>query len=113
MLSANDGVTWILIPPARGYDGSANYYDDGFWPKCIPGQPCFTGWSETFIKDCFDLGAYVGQEVLVGFDFGTDQIDPWYGWYIKSVKFGEPPTSGVEMIDEERPTWGAVKVMYR
>ncbi|GEM_PF-2178817 len=112
-VSADDGVTWYLITPARGYDGSANCYDDGYWPKCVMCQPSFTGWSEGFIKDCFDLSSYLGQEILVGFDFGSDQIEPWYGWYIKWVKFGAPPTTAVERVAEERPSWGAVKVMYR
>lgn len=107
-VSPDMGQTWYLVTPARGYDGVAEacggYYD----LLCVCGEPVFHGNSGTFVRDCFDLTPFAGQQLLVGFFFGSDSYQSTdLGWYIKWVKLGGE-TSAVE-----GKTWGCIKAMYR
>ena len=100
-ISTDGGSTWSLITPQAGYPNTAN--SD---PECVPSEPVFTGDSNAFIRDCFDLSGYKGRSVLIGFDFGSDASVGYPGWYIKWVKFGasETPT--------EARKWGTIKTMF-
>ena len=105
-ISTDGGATWTLITPARLYD-QAGYSGN----PCIPGEMAFTGhqFNTTWMRDCFDLTDYVGQEILVGFFFGSDSSVGYYpGWYIKWLKIGgNTPTS------TEGESWGGVKRLFR
>jgi len=106
-LSADGGATWTLITPSRPYDDDALYTGN----PCAPGEPGFSGHgSATFFhQDCFDISSFVGQEVLVGFFFGSDSSVGYYpGWYIKWLKIGSDDFSPVEGT-----SWGNIKALYR
>jgi hypothetical protein len=106
-LSTDGGATWALITPSRPYDDNALY---SFNP-CAPGEPGFSGHgSATFFhQDCFDISAFVGTDILVGFFFGSDNsIGSYPGWYIKWVKIGSDESSPVE-----DSSWGNIKALYR
>jgi len=106
-VSADGGATWSLVYPARGYDLTANGS-----PPCVALEPVFSGHNVAsagaFVRDCFDLSQYVGQTIMIAFDFGGDSIIFYPGWYIKWVKIGSDEFSPVE-----QSTWGNIKAMYR
>jgi len=103
-VSTDGGTTWTLITPANGYDGTLNTSN-----PCIKSEPAFTGHfhNAAFRRDCFDLTAYVGSSILIGFFHGNDSSVHYPGWYIKWVKIG-----GYASPVESR-TWGNIKSMYR
>ena len=106
-VSTDGGVTWTLITPSRPYDDNALYTGN----PCAPGEPGFSGHgSATFFhQDCFDISAFVGTDILVGFFFGSDSsVGAYPGWYIKWVKIGSDESSPVE-----DSSWGNIKAMYR
>jgi len=106
-VSSDGGATWSLVYPARGYDVTA--YSA---PPCVSLEPIFSGHAVAtagaFVRDCFDLSDYVGQSIMVAFDFGADGSVFYPGWYIKWVKIGSDEFSPVEST-----TWGNIKAMYR
>ncbi|MBD3349347.1 MAG: hypothetical protein GF400_09170 [Candidatus Eisenbacteria bacterium] len=107
-VSADGGATWNIVHPARGYDDDAAYSGN----PCVALEPIFSGHAiaqgGAFVRDCFDLSNYVGQSILVAFDFGADGSIFYPGWYIKWVKIGSDEFSPVEDA-----TWGGIKAMYR
>jgi len=107
VVSTDGGATWQIITPQRGYDGVGSAYG----AACTMGQPIFTGhqFNTAFLRDCFNLEQFIGQSILIGFNFGADSSVFYPGWYIKWVKIGsDEPTSPVE-----NTSWGRVKSMYR
>jgi len=105
-VSTDGGSTWELITPQDGYD-SLLYEDTAY---CISTETAFaeeiTPESE-FFSTCFDLSAYVGQQIHIGFFFGSDGSYGMRGWYIDKVILG---TGDVSV---ERSSWGAIKALYR
>ena len=101
-VSTDGGATWTLIYPLAGYPRTCNTY-----PRCVPSEDAFGGNSSTFIRDCFDLNPYMGQDVLVGFFFGSDGSVQYAGWYIKWAKFGDDATAA------EPGSWGTIKSMMK
>jgi hypothetical protein len=106
-VSTDAGATWQLITPIGGYDGilTSTYYI----PECVAQEAVFYGTSTTFVRDCFDISDYVGDNILVGFFFGSESYATSdLGWYIKWVKIGtDAPTSVKDS------TWGMIKALYR
>jgi hypothetical protein len=104
-ISTDGGITWTLATPNRGYD-QALYTA----PPCIPGEQAFSGhqFQGAFLRDCFNISQYVGQEIWVGFFWGSDSSVQYPGWYIKWLKIG-----GEEGSPTEDSSWGSIKSMYR
>jgi hypothetical protein len=103
-VSVDGGATWQLITPANGYPEDACSTGNA----CIPGEPAFSGHLGGFFRDCFDMSAFTGMDILVGFFFGSDGSVQYPGWYIKWVAFG-----GYEPSTTDETSWGGVKAMYR
>ncbi len=103
-ISTDGGSTWQVITPARGYDDVCLAY-----APCVAGQPVFTGhqFNTAWLRDCFDLSDYIGQEVIVAFDFGGDSSVFYPGWYIKWVKIG-----GDQGSPTKDSSWGSIKSRY-
>ncbi|MBD3366916.1 MAG: hypothetical protein GF405_01925 [Candidatus Eisenbacteria bacterium] len=105
-VSADGGVTWTQITPARGYDDilDSTYYI----AECVADEWVFTGDSGTFIRDCFDLTEFIGQEIMIGLFFGSESYATSdLGWYVKWIKLGG------EASPVEDTSWGSIKSLYR
>ena len=105
-VSTDGGVTWTQIDPARGYDDilDSTYYV----AECVANEWVFTGDSGTFVRDCFDLSAFVGQEIMIGLFFGSEGYSTTdLGWYVKWIKLGG------EASPVQDATWGSIKSLYR
>jgi hypothetical protein len=106
-VSTDGGTTWTLITPSGGYPGinTSTYYPN----ECTWNQRMFTGTSTTFIRSCFDISAYQGQTILVGFFFGSESyLTSDRGWAIKWLKIG-----GTDISPVEGRSWGAIKALYK
>ncbi len=77
-LSTDDGITWDILLPEDGYDGVIS----NVFHNPLGGQQAFYGTSNAWIQERFDLSDYGGENVLIKFDFGSDNSTIGYGWYI-------------------------------
>lgn len=91
-ISTDDGATWTQLFPLGGYNkvfraqsGSGNPATHNF-----PGQTlCYSG-SFTWEEAVFDLAAYNGQTVRLGFHFGSDNGGSLEGWYVDDLVLSAP-----------------------
>jgi immune inhibitor A len=83
-VSTDGGMTWTSL--ANAYTTSD--HDPSAHPDIIANLPGLTGdnpdWSDWTTMD-FDLTAYAGQTVMIGFRYMTDWATTWYGWWINSA----------------------------
>ncbi|MBD3347968.1 MAG: hypothetical protein GF400_02080 [Candidatus Eisenbacteria bacterium] len=105
-VSTDGGATWTLVQPFGGYDDILD--STTYVAECVGGEEVFTGYSGTFVRDCFDLSAYMNESVLIGFFFGCDSSVVYPGWYLKWVKLGSD-----EITPVKDTSWGGIKAMYR
>ncbi|MEM3726367.1 MAG: immune inhibitor A, partial [Candidatus Bathyarchaeia archaeon] len=66
-------------------------HDPDAHPDIIANLPGLTGWSEDWVTMTFDLSAYAGKTVLVGFRYMTDWATLYEGWYIQSASVSGKP----------------------
>jgi hypothetical protein len=75
-VSADGGATWeILVGPSSTWDN----------PNGNSLGAAYTGSSEGWIEETFDLSAYAGQQVLVRFEYVTDDAVNRVGWLIDDI----------------------------
>ncbi|MEA2089957.1 MAG: immune inhibitor A [Thermoproteota archaeon] len=93
-VSTDGGETWISLENEyTTYD-----HDPSAHPDIVANLPGLTSWSGFITPDGwvtmeFDLKAYEGQTVLVGFRYMTDWATLYEGWYISEASVsGEPLT---------------------
>ena len=106
-VSTDGGSSWDLLVSASFYDAQDEFLS--LDAACIRGELAYSYDYNPleFRTDCFDLSSYAGEDVLVGFFFGSDASDAEPGWYIGSVRFGRSSTP------VEHSSWGAIKALYR
>jgi len=97
-----------LITPMGGYTGtictSTSYY-----AFCVDMEMGWMGQVTTaFRADCFDLSQFMGQTVVLSFEFGSDSSVTYPGWYVASVKVG-----GTGATPTEDSTWGQIKNLFQ
>ncbi|MEJ2251784.1 MAG: immune inhibitor A [Candidatus Lokiarchaeota archaeon] len=61
-------------------------HDPSAHPDVVANLPGITGTSDGWINMNFDLSAYAGENVLLGFRYVTDWYTTYAGWYINNVK---------------------------
>jgi immune inhibitor A len=85
-VSTDGGETWISLENEyTTYD-----YDPSAHPDIIANLPGLTSWSGFITPDGwvtmeFDLAAYQGETVLIGFRYMTDWFTTYEGWYISDA----------------------------
>ncbi len=91
-ISTDNGATWSQLFPLTGYNkifrgqsGSGNPATHNF-----PGQTlCYSG-SFSWEEAVFDLTAFNGQSVRLGFHFGSDNGGSLEGWYVDDLVLSAP-----------------------
>ncbi len=78
-ISIDDGNNWINIPGITTYpqNGSNQFQNLGNG---------FTGNSGGWIQETMNLTPYIGNEVLLGFRFKSDEAANEEGWYVDDIK---------------------------
>ena len=90
-VSADGGTNWTVIIPLTGYPGTANTFNP------LSGEPIFCGHDQGFWELVeFDLSAYVGENILVRWHFGSDGGVVYPGWYIDDVRICEQAFGSLE-----------------
>jgi hypothetical protein len=81
-VSTDGGNTWTSL--ANEY--TTTDYDPAAYFPIVQSLPGLTGWSGGYVTMTFDLSAYAGEDVMLGFRYMTDWGTLYEGWYISSVK---------------------------
>lgn len=81
-VSTDDGVTWTSLENAY----TTTLHDPGAYFEIVKNLPGLTSWTGSYETMTFDLSAYAGQDVMLGFRYMTDWGTTYEGWYISSVK---------------------------
>ena len=106
-----DNMNWEIITPDEGYDDILS----PDFENPIGGEEAFTGVSDEWQMETFDLSSYEGSWVRFRFDFGSDISINADGWYIDDVVVyggggGEPGWVSGEVTDllSGNPIEGAI-----
>jgi hypothetical protein len=102
----NVGGSWTVISPMGGYPDDLISDSASYYAFCVDMEPGFTDGPTGFVRDCFDLSAYVGQAVTVAVTFGSDSSVVYPGWYIAGVWAG-----GI-ITPTEEGNWSTIKGLY-
>jgi carboxypeptidase family protein/immune inhibitor InhA-like protein/flagellar hook capping protein FlgD len=89
-ISADNGATWEILTPSVPYPGIGNASNP------LTTEPIYTGLSAGWEIAQFDLAAYVGENVLIRWHFGSDGSVPYPGWYIDDVAIYEQEYGSIE-----------------
>jgi hypothetical protein len=101
-------VNGVVVPPIAGYPDDELSDSTFYYAWCVDSQPGFTGHDPTgFFSSCFDLSAFVGQEVELSLQFGTDSSVTYPGWYLAKIIVGG------DVVDNESQTWTELKALYK
>jgi len=103
----NVKVNGEVITPIVGYPGVISVPGD-WYAWCVDFEWGFTGLNSGWLTSCFDLSSYVGQEIQVTFDFGSDDTFVEAGWYVSAVRVGTN-----EAVTSESRSFGDIRAMYR
>lgn len=76
LITTDNGATYFLVRPRGGYAQTAIF---------SPGEG-FAGRSGAWLATTVDLASFVGQRILVVFDFKADAADQRGGWYVDDVE---------------------------
>ncbi len=83
-VSTDGGETWTSLENAY----TTSDHADGAHPDVIANLPGLTGYSGGWVSMDFDLSAYAGENVLIGFRYVTDWYTTGTGWYIDGASVG-------------------------
>jgi hypothetical protein len=95
-----------LITPQGGYTGQINT-STSYYAFCVDMEMGWTGLSNGWRAECFDLSQFVGQSGHLSFEMGSDSSVTYAGWYIAYVKVG-----GYGATPVEDSTWGHIKGLF-
>ncbi|MDD5719489.1 MAG: hypothetical protein PHQ53_07370 [Candidatus Krumholzibacteria bacterium] len=103
-----------VILPINGYTHPIISESTSYYAFCVDGQPGYSGNgyngpSQVWLVQCFDLSAFMGQEIQVRFDFGSDSSVAYPGWYLGYVKIGTDDGT----VAMENETWTQIKGIFR
>ena len=102
----NLAVNGTVVAPVGGYTGIINT-STSYYAWCVDMQEGFSGDGGPRV-DCFDLTGFMGQEVCVEIDFGSDSHVQYPGVDISKIQIGSMGTSPTESS-----TWGEIKGLFR
>ena len=83
-VSTDGGNTWTSL----GNEYTTGIYDPQAWHAIVDNLPGLTSYITKPISMSFDLSAYAGETVQIGFRFMTDWGFEYAGWYILDAKVG-------------------------
>jgi len=81
-VSTDNGKTWTSL----ANDHTSTFVDPNGYPKIKANVPGFTGSSNGWTTESFDLSQYAGQKVLIAFRYMTDWASNEAGWYVSNLK---------------------------
>lgn len=94
-VSTDNGKTWTSL--TNGH--TTNVVDPNGYPKIKENVPGFTGSSNGWTTESFDLSQYTGQKVLVAFRYMTDWGTTNAGWYLSNLKVNGVQVDAMKSTD--------------
>lgn len=82
-VSTDGGVTWTSLEN----EYTTTEHDPSAHPKVVENLPGLTGSSGGWVTMSFDLSAYAGQDILIGFRYVTDWASNEAGWFIDNIYY--------------------------
>ncbi|KPL07738.1 hypothetical protein AMJ86_03145, partial [bacterium SM23_57] len=79
-ISTNNGASWSIITPSGGYPDIIQPYN-----ACIVGEPGYAAYQAYWNIATFDLSSYANQTAYIKWEFGSDYIMGYDGWFIDNV----------------------------
>ncbi|MBN2543806.1 T9SS type A sorting domain-containing protein [bacterium] len=76
-ITTNDGINWFIVIPNGGYPVSD--MEEG---SAIEGMPAYSGASDGWEKEEFDLSSFRDEEIRVRYHFASNESGRSPGWYI-------------------------------
>ncbi len=104
----NVSVNGNVIMPMVPYSVPQISTSTSYFAFCVDMEPGWTGHDANWVYSCFDLSAFIGQNIMVSLDFGSDSSVTYPGWYIAYIKVGNP-----DPVANDGDTWGTIKNMFR
>jgi immune inhibitor A len=89
-VSTDNGQTWTSL----SNEYTTSDHDPSAHPDIVANLPGLTGYSRHFpqwVTMNFDLSAYAGQNVMIGFRYMTDWATLYEGWFIQSASIDGVP----------------------
>ncbi len=80
-VSTDGGATWTSL--ANAY--TTVEHNPSAHPDIVANLPGLTGWSGGWVTMDFELSAYMGQTVLIGFRYMTDWAVLYPGWWVDNI----------------------------
>ena len=83
-VSTDGGLTWTSLPDLEGrttYD-----HDPDAMAEIVANLPGFTGSSNGWVHETFDLTPYAGKSIMLRFRYMTDWAVTYMGWFIDEIK---------------------------
>jgi immune inhibitor A len=99
--SVDGGQTWDILPGPSTTASNPNGNSFG---------PAYTGQSEGWIEEKFDLSPYAGREVLVRFEYITDDAVNHPGWLIDDISI--PELGYDDDIESGTGEWSSAGFIY-
>lgn len=84
-VSTDNGQSWISL---SNENTRSDIVSDGY-PKIFENLPGFTGHYDNWVSEEFDLTPYIGQEILINFNYMTDWGYNDLGWFIDNIEIPE------------------------
>ncbi|WP_342433246.1 choice-of-anchor J domain-containing protein [Neobacillus sp. FSL H8-0543] len=94
-VSTDNGETWTSLANSHTTD----VIDANGYPKIKQNLPGFTGSSNGWTTESFDLSQYSGQKVLVAFRYMTDWASNEAGWYVSNLKVNDVLVDAMKSTD--------------
>lgn len=82
-ISTNDGISWTILQTPHSATGNPSGNAFG------PGYTGTSGDGPTWVEESLDLSAYTGQEVLIRFEYVTDDAINRPGWTLDDIRIPE------------------------
>lgn len=102
-VSTDNGKTWKSL----GNEHTRSDVVEEGYPTIKENLPGFTGHSNGWVKETFDLSQYAGQKILISFRYMTDWGTTEEGWFVDNIEIPEigftndgSTTDDLKSIDE-------------
>jgi hypothetical protein len=102
----NLSVNGVVVEPMGGYPDDELSDSESYYAWCVDGEPGFTDFG-VWGYDCFDLSDFMGEDVQLSLDIGSDSSVTYGGWVVGALLVGS------DVVATEGSTWSAVKGLYR
>ncbi|MFZ3580520.1 choice-of-anchor J domain-containing protein, partial [Virgibacillus sp. DJP39] len=82
---STDGQTWTSL---ENENTRSDVVEEGY-PKIKENVPGFTGHTENWVGESFELSSYAGQEIYISFRYLTDWGYNDTGWFVDNIEVPE------------------------